>query len=121
MLGGAGFHATKVDSIRSSAIQAAQQWATSASYKVGSPRKTIGSPQSIKLSKLNEAVQITARVSNAPDSDNCGSTGTTIRIVVLPLRTGGSLLFVLYVHTGQPGVLGDGDMDKVVHSVRLAK
>ncbi|GAA4619364.1 hypothetical protein GCM10023195_87480 [Actinoallomurus liliacearum] len=102
-------------------MQAAQKWARSAAYKVGSPQKSIGSPENAKHKGLNQIVQITAHVSHAPDARNCGSTGTTIRIVIIPVTGGGSLSWVLYVHTGQPGALSDTDMDKVVHSVRLAK
>lgn len=120
-LGGAGFKSTDVDDLRSSATQAAQKWAKSAEHKVGSPRKTIGSPGNVELKGLYRVVQITARVSHAPDPGNCGSTGTTIRIVILPVTGGGSLSWVLYVHTGQPGALSDADMDKMVRSVRLAK
>lgn len=89
VLGGAGFAATGVDDLRSSATQVAQRWAAAAAYKAGSPQKTIGSPENIRLKGLNQAVQITARVGHAPDSDRCGSTGTIIRIVALPVRATG--------------------------------
>ena len=121
VLGGAGFHSSKVDDLGDSVLRGARLWAKAATYKAGSPQKTIGSLQNITLKGLNRVKQITARVTTAPDADNCGSTGTTIHIVAIPVRGGGSLLFVLYVHPGQPGAMGDSDMDKMVHSVRLAK
>ncbi|GLY74115.1 hypothetical protein Airi01_023820 [Actinoallomurus iriomotensis] len=120
-LGGAGFRASDVDSVKDSVVQGARMWAKAAARKQASPRQSIGAPQKMKLRSGGWVEQITARVTTAPDRDNCGSTGTTIHMVALPVTGGGSLRFVLYVHTGQPGALSDADMDKVVHSVRLAK
>lgn len=120
-LGGAGFRASDVDRVRDSVLQGARRWAKAAAREQGSARQSIGTPQKMKLKSGGWVDQITARVTMAPDKDNCGSTGTTIHIVGLPTDGDGSLLFVLYVHTGQHGALSDADMDKVVHSVRLAK
>jgi hypothetical protein len=120
-LAGAGFSSSKVNDLNSSATQAARMWADSAAYKTSSPRKSIGTPQRIGLKRLSHAVQITARVSTAPQSDNCGQSGTSIHIVVLPVRTGGTLLFVVYAGTGQPGAISESDLSKIAGSVRLAK
>jgi hypothetical protein len=120
-LGGAGFRASDVDSVKDSVLQGARMWAKAAARKQRSARQSIGTPQKMKLKSGGWVERITARVTMAPDEDNCGSTGTTIHIVALPVKGSGSLRFVLYVHTGQPGALSDADMDKVVHSVRLAK
>lgn len=120
-LGGAGFRFSKVDDLTASALRGARLWANAAAHGAGSPHQSIGSPQNMTLKGGGRAKYITARVSTAPDSDNCGSTGTAIHIVVLPVDDGGSLLFVLYVHTGQPGALSDPDMGKLAHSVRYVK
>lgn len=85
-LGGAGFRASDVDDVKDSVVQGVRMWAKAVARKQGSPHSSIGSPQRMKTKSGGWVERITARVTMAPDKDNCGSTGTTIHLLGLPVK-----------------------------------